>query len=57
MALPANTPPSLILRKKKSNVPEKHYYQDGMHMDCKLPAEVIGKANVMISETKRKHNI
>ena len=51
------TPEGARLRVLEDMAKEKHYYQDCAHMDCKLPAEVIGKANVMISETKRKHNI
>ena len=51
------TPEGARLRVLEDMAKEKHFYQDCMHMDCKLPAEVIGKANVMISETKRKHNI
>ena len=51
------TPEGARLRAFSDMEIEKPLYQDCTEMDFKLPAEVIGKANVMISETKRKHNI
>ena len=51
------TPEGARLKLLADMANEKHIYQDCMHMDYELPAEVIGKANVMIFDTKKKLNI
>ena len=51
------TPEGARLRLLEDMATDKHIYQDCMHMDYELPAEVIDKANVMIFDTKKKLNI